>query len=132
MTVHLFGATSSPGCANYALKQTADDYEKVHGTDAANFLRNDVYVDDGLKSVTSIEEAAKRIKDVKQMCQKGGFNLHKFTSNNTDVIKSIPEADRADGVKSIDLDLESLPVERALGIQWCVESDSFEFFYCPS
>ena len=27
MTVHLFGAASSPGCANYGLKKTADDYE---------------------------------------------------------------------------------------------------------
>ena len=27
MTVHLFGATSSPGCANFALKSTANDYE---------------------------------------------------------------------------------------------------------
>ena len=25
MTVHLFGATSSPGCANFALKKTAQD-----------------------------------------------------------------------------------------------------------
>ena len=28
MTVHLFGATSSPGCANYTLKATADMFEK--------------------------------------------------------------------------------------------------------
>ena len=28
MTAHLFGATSSPGCANVGLKTTADDYER--------------------------------------------------------------------------------------------------------
>ena len=28
MTVHLFGAASSPGCANFALKAAADDNEK--------------------------------------------------------------------------------------------------------
>lgn len=38
MTVHLFGATSSPGCANFALKCTAKDHESELGADAANFL----------------------------------------------------------------------------------------------
>jgi hypothetical protein len=41
MAVHLFGATSSPGCCNYALKSTADDNEnwlKTIGSDAAEFL----------------------------------------------------------------------------------------------
>ena len=38
MTVHLFGATSSPSCANFALKKTADDYEEEFGAQAANFI----------------------------------------------------------------------------------------------
>ena len=37
MTVHLFGATSSPGCANYALKSTANDNEEL-GSMSANFV----------------------------------------------------------------------------------------------
>ena len=127
MTVHLFGATSSPGCANYALKRTADDHESEFGSEAAQFVRQDFYVDDGLKSVATADEAVKLIKNVKQMCNSGGFNLHKFVLNNKEVIKSIPEHDRADGVKKLDLDLDSLPLERTLGIQWCVESDSFQF-----
>ena len=50
MTVHLFGATSSPGSSNYALKECTDDNEKDLGSTAANFDHNDFYVDDGLKS----------------------------------------------------------------------------------
>ena len=42
-------------------------------------------------------------------------------------MRSIPEADRADGTKDVDLDLEKLPVERALGVHWCVQSDAFQF-----
>ncbi|KAK3704924.1 hypothetical protein QZH41_016749 [Actinostola sp. cb2023] len=49
MTVHLFSATSLPGCANFALKQTANDYESEFGTATADLLRNDFYVDDGFK-----------------------------------------------------------------------------------
>ena len=51
MTVHLFGATSSPGCANFVLKKTAQDSECKFGSAAADFLRNDFYVDDGLNPV---------------------------------------------------------------------------------
>ena len=61
------------------------------------------------------------------MCHQGGFNLHKFLSNSKEVINNIPESDRTEGVKEIDLDLDKLPLERTLGVQWCVESDSFEF-----
>ena len=82
---------------------------------------------DGLQSVPSIHEAVTLISDVKQMCKSGGFNLHKFVSNSKDVIRRIPESDKADGVKELDLDLDSLPLERALGVQWCIESDCFQF-----
>ncbi|KAK3716239.1 hypothetical protein QZH41_006214 [Actinostola sp. cb2023] len=94
MTVHLFGATSPPGCANFALKSTAKDHEDEYGGAAADFLHNDFYVDDGLKSVPSVEEAIKLIKDIKGMCAKGGFNLHKFVSNSKEYTVSIPSVYR--------------------------------------
>ena len=81
MTVHLFGAVSSPGCANFALKTTADDFEEKCGNDAVDFVRHDFYVDDGLKSVPSVEQAIDLIENIKNFCKKGGFNLHKFISN---------------------------------------------------
>ena len=127
MTVHLFGATSSPGCANLALKATANNFEMEFGTTAADFLHNNFYVDDGLKSALSVEEAVKLITNVKQMCNKGGLHLHKFVLNSREVIRRIPEPDRADGVKELDLDLDSLPLECTLGVHWCVESDCFQF-----
>ena len=61
------------------------------------------------------------------MCHQGDFNLHKFLSNNKDVIKSIPESDSIEGIKEIDLDLDKPPFECTLGVQWCIESDSFVF-----
>ena len=39
MKVHLFGAASSPGCANFGLKRAADEGEEDFGKDAANFIR---------------------------------------------------------------------------------------------
>lgn len=126
MTVHLFGATSSPGCANYALKTSAND-EKDLGPEAANFIQKDFYVDDGLKSVESVHDAVNLIKDTKEICRRGGFKLHKFTSSHKEVIEAIPIEDRAEGIQNINLDKEPLPMERALGVQWCIEKDSFQF-----
>ena len=120
MTVHLFGAMSSPGCANFVLKSTADNHEAKFGTATTNFLRNDFYVDDSLKSVSTVQEAVKLIKNMKVMCDKGGFNLHKFVSNSKEVLKEIPQSDRADGVRDIHLQLASLPLKCMLGVQWCV------------
>ena len=61
MTVHLFGAASSPGCFNFAQKTTADDNEAAIGSAAAEFLRRNFYVDDTLKSVASIEETVELV-----------------------------------------------------------------------
>ena len=124
MTVHLFGAGSSPGCCNFALKKTAEDYEKELGSEPAGFLRRDFYVDDGLKSA---RDAKKLISKTKEMCHRGGFNLHKFTSNKREVIEAIPTEDRAKGIKELNLVKDEFPIERALGISWCIESDCFKF-----
>ena len=127
MTVHLFGPASSPACSNYDLKTTADDNENELGSAPAEFLRKDFYVDNGLKSVPSVGEAIDLIKGVKEMCKRGGFNLHKFTSNKKEVLAGVPVKDRAEEIKLLDLNHDKLPMERALRVQWCVESDCFRF-----
>ena len=90
MAVHLFGAASSPGCSNYALKRTADDHEAEFGNEAADTLRRNFYVDDVLKSVRTDEYAVQLVRNVKGICRKGGFNHTKFVSNSVGVNKSIP------------------------------------------
>ena len=127
MTVHLFGAASSPGCCNFALKTTTDDNEECLGPLPAEFLRRNFYVDDGLKSLPTVEDAVELIKKAKEMCSRGGFNLNKFTLNKREVLQQIPVQDRAEEVRNLDLDHENPPIERALGVQWCIESDNFKF-----
>ena len=38
----------------------------------------------------------------------------------------LPE-DRAKGIKGLVLGIDKLPIERALGVHWCIESDAFKF-----
>ena len=56
-TVYLLGAVSSPSCANFALKWTADDNEGKCDNEALNPIRSNLYVDDCLKSVLSEKQA---------------------------------------------------------------------------
>ena len=66
MTVHLFGAASSPACTNFALKASAGDNEERLGFAPAEFLCRDFYLDDGLKSVSTVEEAVDLVRSIKK------------------------------------------------------------------
>ncbi len=127
MTVHLFGAVSSPSCACYALRKTAEDSQNSFSADVIDTVNRNFYMDDCLKSLPSEKEAIKMVKDLTAVCQKGGFHLTKWISNNREVLLSIPEEDRSKNLFELDLDRDQLPVERALGLHWCVETDTFKF-----
>ncbi|XP_078495461.1 uncharacterized protein LOC144750543 [Ciona intestinalis] len=127
MTVHLFGAASSPGVANFGLKRAADDGEANFGSDAAEFVRNNFYVDDGLISVPTCDEAVSLIRASKNLCAEAGLRLHKITSNKREVMLNIPISDRASEMSEINLNRDRLPIQRVLGMVWCVQNDAFKF-----
>jgi len=66
MTVHI--AVSSPSCENFALKRTATENEITYGTEAADTLHNNFYVDDILKSCKSESEVIELLENVVSMC----------------------------------------------------------------
>ncbi|KAK0142370.1 hypothetical protein N1851_019891 [Merluccius polli] len=77
---------------------------------AANFIKNNFYVDDGLISVESVDTAIKLVREAQTVCANGSLHLHKFISNSRDVLESIPDSERASGVQD-----------------WSVNSDTFSF-----
>jgi hypothetical protein len=127
MAVHLFGATSSPSCANFALRKTALDCQGQFNIDVIDTVLRNFYVDDCLKSVGSMNDAVSLVNDLQAVLGGGGFHIAKWISNSREVMSSIPVSERAKEVKDLDLDQDSLPIERALGVRWCVESDTFCF-----
>ena len=126
MAVHLFGASSSPACAMYCLRQIASD-EREFSPEAAEFIRRNFYVDDGLRSVpdecSAISLAESRVK----LCQKGGLRLCKFMSNSKSVLESIPKEDREDNAQAMNLVDNKLPTGRVLGVQWNANTDTLGF-----
>ena len=125
MTVHLFRPTSSPSCANFALRKTAKDNATENNSEAVETVLKNFYVDDCLKSVATTDEAVKLAGDLRDLLAKGGFRLTKWLSNDKEVLKSIPESERATSVKT--LDFSDILTERALGVQWNVNHDKFTF-----
>lgn len=126
MTVHLFGAVSSPSCANFALRRTAEQSGLVYDRNVPSTLLNNFYVDDMLKSSAEDNAALQMMKDIKELCNCGGFNLTKLGSNSRHVIASIPE-DRTKGIKDLQDSSSLLPIERVLCVSWRIENDVFNF-----
>ena len=54
MNVHLFGATSSPSCANFALLQCVEDNREYFDPVTCKAVENNFYVDDFLLSVPTV------------------------------------------------------------------------------
>ena len=80
-----------------------------------------------LKSMKNEAEAVTVMRQLRELMSKGGFRLTKWVSNSRAVLDAIPEGERAEGIRSLEMETEHLPVNRALGVTWCVESDQFQF-----
>ncbi len=85
------------------------------------------YVDDCLKSVPNHDQAVALYNNLTDLCASGGFHLTKWASNSRALLTSIPEGERVKDVRDLDLSKDAFPVERALGVLWCVNSDMFKF-----
>ena len=116
MVVHLFGATSSPSCATFALQRTAQENRSKSSDEAVDTVLKNFYVDDCLKSVSTETQAITLRKDLTALCAKGGFCLTKWTSNSRRLLASVPDNERANELRDLDLTNDALPVERALGV----------------
>ncbi|KAK3091640.1 hypothetical protein FSP39_021443 [Pinctada imbricata] len=77
MTVHFFGATSSPSCAAFAMKRTIQDNADSFRPEVVRTVERNFYVDDCLKSVSSEEEAIQLASDLQSLLKEGGFRLTK-------------------------------------------------------
>ncbi|KAK7107684.1 hypothetical protein V1264_015565 [Littorina saxatilis] len=129
MRVHLFGAASSPGCANFGLKTLAKDNQSI-SPEAADFIQNDFYVDDGLSSRPDTSTAVELLQGAVEICVKGNLRLHKIASNDSRVMSSFSTTQV---VKSSSVedgqDQSKRSIERALGIRWNLETDTLHFVH---
>lgn len=83
MTRHVFGNSPSPAVAIYGLQKTAEAAGSTYGEDVTKFVQRHFYVDDGLISLSSTEEAINLLtRTQKGLADYGNLRLHKFVSNS--------------------------------------------------
>ena len=118
MKVQLFGATSSPSCAAFSLRQAALDVGHDYEPLVASTVERAAYVDDVLTSVSDVETCIKLVDGLRLMLTKAGFRVTKWLSNDERILASLPEKELAKSVQahSIDSSLQ----ERVLSVEWNV------------
>ena len=84
----VFGVASSPFLLNATLKYPLQRY---HASDQAfiSMFQQSIYVDDVTFGACSVDEAFELYTKSKRYLAEGGFNLRKFTSNSTELMKRI-------------------------------------------
>lgn len=64
------------------------------------------------------------VKNLIAVCNRGGFNLTKWIGNSQEELHSIAEEYKSKNLYELVLDRDCLPIEMALGLQWCIETDT--------
>lgn len=125
--VHVFGNTSSPAVATFCLRKTAEVGEQEFGSDAKDFVYNNFYVDDRLKSVAKPAEAIDLLTCTRAMLARANLCLHKIASSHPEVTHAFPREDQASHLRDLDFSLDTVPIQRALGVLWDISADAFTF-----
>ncbi|XP_058964951.2 uncharacterized protein [Pocillopora verrucosa] len=120
----VFGEMSAPSRANYTMRRNADE----NGEDlplGVKAVYKCFYMDDGLSSTDSREEAIELRKQMTVLLRRGGFHLHRWLTNDQDVLATIPQQDRFP--RFLELSEDKLPTDRTLGVIWDAQEDMLRF-----
>ena len=77
-----------------------------------------MYVDDLLKSIATVTDATVIYHDIKELFAESSFIITKWSLNSEDVVKIIPEDDRASRFRQICTSTEDAPTQGPMGLQW--------------
>ncbi|XP_057705305.1 uncharacterized protein LOC130923571 [Corythoichthys intestinalis] len=127
MTVHVFGNSPSPAVAIHGLHQSVLQCEPECDPDVMQFVTRDFYVDDGLKSLPTVENAVSLLQRTRDTLAKSNLRLHKIATNRKEVLEAFPAQDHAKDLKDLDFEADSIPMQRSLGILWDIKRDCFTF-----
>ncbi|XP_039746104.1 uncharacterized protein LOC120623888 [Pararge aegeria] len=117
-----FGTSAAPYLAVRCLQQLAYD----EGNDfpyASNRVLSDFYVDDLITGCETEEEGRQIYKEMNELLSRGGFQLQKWSTNSTDLMKEI-ETDN-EGKDKLEIKVDT--VVKILGITWNRERDEFQY-----
>lgn len=123
LTTVTYGTSCAPFLAVRTIHQLALDERKKYPI-ASKILKRDMYIDDILSGANTLDEALIIQSQLISMLNDGGFHLHKWCSNNSELLEKIPHIDR-ENLHTLDSKInESI---KTLGIRWQPDNDVFYF-----
>ena len=125
MTVHIFGAKSSPCCANFNLRQTVVKFGHLYEQLISKIVYSTFYADNCLVSLPTVHEAILAQQGLHELLAKRGFRLRKWITNSDEVLQSIPESEHTEASQGHSL--EDSMGDRLLGMLWRLKDDVFAF-----
>ena len=123
LTTVTYGVNSSPYMAIKTLHQLAND-EGEHFPNASKILCEQTYVDDVIGGADTEDEASALQEELIQLLKKGGFELRKWTSNSSRLLRDLPQE-----LQEVPVFLQSInqPHFSILGLYWCSTTDTFSY-----
>ena len=126
-TRHVFGAKSSPTCANYGFQQCGRENKSEFPVAVVTIDRN-FYMDDLVKSVDTTQEAIECYQQLMETLKRSGSTLKKWARDCSEVLQRIPVEDRSEA-NEFTLNAESFPI---LGLEWIIDKDCLQVCRGPS
>ncbi|XP_026476163.1 uncharacterized protein LOC113381478 [Ctenocephalides felis] len=121
-----FGLSSSPFQAIRTIKQLSRDECSKYSQSISRILENDVYIDDVVTSIDSLDSAKTICEGLQTVLPSGGFELKKWESNNSNPRKLFPNSDvQNKHFSKSDFEIETST--KVLGLKWDPLSDNFSF-----
>ncbi|XP_017473006.1 PREDICTED: uncharacterized protein LOC108363978 [Rhagoletis zephyria] len=118
-----YGLGPAPFLANRVMKQLTKD-EGHRFPLATDVLLRGTYVDDCFGGADSPQDANEVIQQLDNLCKSGGFDLLKWTANDSTILADLSIMRHA---SSTSIFLDGSPLFRTLGIIWNPVSDAFVF-----
>ena len=138
----VFGLKSSPSILGYVINEHLGKFENVQ-PEIVKLLKNQLFVDDLAGGANSVEEGFQLFESSKEILKTGGFNLRKWKTNNSTLLKLI-QNDENDGETEsepkriqeedgsfvnetfgINLNSSENMKTKILGLNWDIEKDEF-------
>ncbi|XP_026476540.1 uncharacterized protein LOC113382252 [Ctenocephalides felis] len=116
-----YGTNCAPYLAMKCFEKLAIDYNEIYRK-ASKILQSDCYVDDINSGADTLQEAKLLITEINNLLAQGGFELHKWSSNNIELIndKNIGE--------NINVGFDKENIIKTLGVIWQPTSDNFKIY----
>lgn len=121
-----FGLKSAPFLALRTIQQLVLDEESRFPL-AASCVARDLYVDDVVSSVPSIEHAKTLFSQLVGLFNAGGFALVKWSSNSHELLRYIPKSLRLDRDVCFEEADSTVSFTKVLGLEWHPNLDIFSF-----